>query len=524
VWPQSRIKNRLGDTLAVLRQDNGAWADSAYGGFYYQGVLIGPDGTIGENGCALTCAAMIHNYLRVDSVAVTPDRLNHWLQTHQGYGRYGAVVIDSLVGQGVGDVVRFQLAPDGAPWRVGDHAVVEIQSFIRPAFEIQVDQLFGGSPPYGRATISHAFELVAGSGVRAYKRGDMNQRLASLGRSLGSPNPWAFDSTGEFGPTADKAERSLGDSLPVMLAVRNAGHFVVGDGRTPTWLNSTTPLGSYYIGDPLAGRWWTLGAGYGNTFNAALYAKPQLPQHMPMPQDGLQTSEDAGLRIIAFGPASAVVRDPSGKSISLDLNGSYVSEIPNAIALRGIVSGTPEIPSTQSQPHDVFDIPLAASGAYVVVLTGEGSGDAGLYAESYSPALVTQATDVAEPVSVGQTRAFLVSYDSATRSVSLGDVTAVESLGTSRGPRLVVSPNPAWGDVGIGWTVPNAGHVRLGVYDVLGRKVATLHDGPMTAGTSAATWRGLDEAGRPVAQGVYFVRLASESGTKVARVVLLGGR
>jgi hypothetical protein len=523
VWPQFRINNRLGDTLAVLRQDNSAWADSAYGGYYYQGVLIGTDGTIGENGCGLICAAMIHNYFRVDATVVTPDKLNHWLQTHQGYNRYGAIVIDSLVGQGAGDRVRFHLAPDGAPWRVGDHAVVEIQNFTRPAFEVQIDQLFAGSPPYGRATVSHAFETVAGGNIRAYKRGDMSLRLAGLGRSLGSPNPWAFDSTGKFGPTADKAERCLGDSLPAMLAVSGGGHFVVADGRRPVWVNSTTPLGTYSISDPLAGR-WTLGAGYGNTFNAALYAKPQLPQHMPMPQDGVQAGEDAGLRIIAFGPASATVRDPSGNSIALDPGGSYVSEIPNAIALRGIVSGTPANPSTQSQPHDVFDIPLAASGGYVVMLAGEGSGEAGVYAESYSPALSTQAMDAAGSVSLGQTRTFVISYDALTRGVSLADVTGVEGSGDGWAPRLVTSPNPAWGEVAIGWIIPNGGQAELSVYDVLGRRIATLHDGPIAAGPGGTTWKGLNDAGRPVARGVYFVRLTSQLQTTVARVVLLGGR
>jgi hypothetical protein len=64
-------------------------------------------------------------------------------------------------------------------------------------------------------------------------------------------------------------------------------------------------------------------------------------------------------------------------------------------------------------------------------------------------------------------------------------------------------PNPArTGAVMLGFTLPEAGHVRLAVYDVLGREVVLLADGAFEAGRHAAT---LDGSRLP--SGTYLVRL-----------------
>jgi len=49
--------------------------------------------------------------------------------------------------------------------------------------------------------------------------------------------------------------------------------------------------------------------------------------------------------------------------------------------------------------------------------------------------------------------------------------------------------------------------VRLGVYDVLGKKLRALVDGKMGSGLHRAIWDGRDEGGREVSSGVYVVRL-----------------
>jgi flagellar hook assembly protein FlgD len=63
--------------------------------------------------------------------------------------------------------------------------------------------------------------------------------------------------------------------------------------------------------------------------------------------------------------------------------------------------------------------------------------------------------------------------------------------------------------------------VALTVYDVLGRRVRTLVKAALPAGTHRVAWSGRDEAGRPVAPGVYFLRLEALGEARTGKVVRL---
>ena len=64
------------------------------------------------------------------------------------------------------------------------------------------------------------------------------------------------------------------------------------------------------------------------------------------------------------------------------------------------------------------------------------------------------------------------------------------------------APNPTHGPVRLAFDLPEASDVRLSVYDVLGREVAALVDGPMAVGVHALT---LDPSRLP--PGVYVVHI-----------------
>jgi hypothetical protein len=83
-------------------------------------------------------------------------------------------------------------------------------------------------------------------------------------------------------------------------------------------------------------------------------------------------------------------------------------------------------------------------------------------------------------------------------------------------------PNPSGGPVELSWTLPAATRTRLRVYDVTGRLVTTLVDGPLPAGRHHAVWSGRTRGGRPAAAGVYFARLEAPPFVAVQKVV--GGR
>lgn len=80
--------------------------------------------------------------------------------------------------------------------------------------------------------------------------------------------------------------------------------------------------------------------------------------------------------------------------------------------------------------------------------------------------------------------------------------------------------NPALGSVTIGLRLASAGVARVLVYDVTGRLVAKLWDGPAPAGLVPVTWDGLDLRGRRVGSGVYWVRAEAAGETLSRRLVI----
>ena len=70
-----------------------------------------------------------------------------------------------------------------------------------------------------------------------------------------------------------------------------------------------------------------------------------------------------------------------------------------------------------------------------------------------------------------------------------------------------VYPNPFNPVTTIEYSVALHGRVTLHVYDLAGRRIASLVDGPSEAGEHTVRWNGRTERGDRVASGVYFVRL-----------------
>ena len=75
-------------------------------------------------------------------------------------------------------------------------------------------------------------------------------------------------------------------------------------------------------------------------------------------------------------------------------------------------------------------------------------------------------------------------------------------------------PNPTRSASTVSFSLDEAGPATLAVYDVMGRKVATLVDQPMPAGAHEVRWDGRSASGRAVASGVYLLRL--QAGDRVA--------
>jgi hypothetical protein len=89
------------------------------------------------------------------------------------------------------------------------------------------------------------------------------------------------------------------------------------------------------------------------------------------------------------------------------------------------------------------------------------------------------------------------------------------------GPRLYPNaPNPFSPATRLRFYLPEAGAATVRVYDVAGREVATLVDGPLAEGDHEVVWDGRDGAGRRLAAGMYLARLDAEGVTRAVRMVL----
>lgn len=84
-----------------------------------------------------------------------------------------------------------------------------------------------------------------------------------------------------------------------------------------------------------------------------------------------------------------------------------------------------------------------------------------------------------------------------------------------------VSPNPFNPMMTVSFSLAQSGPTLLQVFDVSGRLVQTLINGPMNAGHHAIQWTGRTASGARAGAGVYFVRLAARGFVDRRTIVLL---
>lgn len=104
--------------------------------------------------------------------------------------------------------------------------------------------------------------------------------------------------------------------------------------------------------------------------------------------------------------------------------------------------------------------------------------------------------------------------DDARTTVAVGGADAVTT------PMLEIGPNPARGPVALRYQLPEDGRVRIAVYDVSGRKVRTIVDRKIRAGSHDFVWDLTSQLGAQVAPGAYYVRYEA-TGIDESRSVLV---
>jgi protocatechuate 3,4-dioxygenase beta subunit len=125
-----------------------------------------------------------------------------------------------------------------------------------------------------------------------------------------------------------------------------------------------------------------------------------------------------------------------------------------------------------------------------------------------------------------------VAIDAATLDVSSVNFQLSDDQATSsnQGPNEGVPadyalaqnyPNPFNPTTTISYSLPEAGKVRLLIYNLRGELVRTLVDGHQSASSYQIVWNGEDRLGQIVPSGIYLYRLQAGNFSQIRRMVLL---
>lgn len=86
---------------------------------------------------------------------------------------------------------------------------------------------------------------------------------------------------------------------------------------------------------------------------------------------------------------------------------------------------------------------------------------------------------------------------------------------------LGVYPSPAAREASISFAVGSIQRLKIEVYDVTGRRTASLADGVYPVGHHTLNWDGRDNYGREVASGVYFFRISGHKLVKIRKFAVV---
>ncbi|MEK7727483.1 MAG: FlgD immunoglobulin-like domain containing protein [candidate division KSB1 bacterium] len=82
-------------------------------------------------------------------------------------------------------------------------------------------------------------------------------------------------------------------------------------------------------------------------------------------------------------------------------------------------------------------------------------------------------------------------------------------------------PNPFTSNTRFDYTLKREAHVRVSIFDLMGREVAVVDDRLLPAGYHRASWNGRDQQGRVLPSGVYFYRLKAGHVELTRKLVLV---
>lgn len=134
--------------------------------------------------------------------------------------------------------------------------------------------------------------------------------------------------------------------------------------------------------------------------------------------------------------------------------------------------------------------------------------------------LVNKTTQITHLISVNDALEFVVTEPTSKYEMYLGSQMQLQEIKEALAPQAFELynnyPNPFNPSTTIRYALPNTISVKLEVYDVIGRRVATLINGVQQAGYHAINWNATN-----LSSGVYFYRIQAGSFVKTQKMSLV---
>lgn len=523
LWNHFRISNPAGDTLRVQKQTNGAWRDSAYGGYRYGNVILGAKSTIGKLGCLLTCAAMVTEYF---GTSCTPLEMNRFLQEHWGYDRVHDATNIVIDGSGaIGDSLTFDWVTPNSTH--GGTFLIEPTSRLRKAPIATIRVLAdNGASGVGRVEALHGHGQPASTGEEGYSYSTVVMPIASdLTKAWHVVGPLP-----RVASTPARVESTLATNHPVILHTRFrpatslAGrHFVVADGRESTFPGSQQQnFGTYHIADPGFMRRRLTEGDYYNAYVEPKLCLPGGRQSEPSIAEGSPLPlVEACLTVSLQGPAHLEIVGPGGEHMAYDAaSDDYLTNVDGADMWRHLVIEDPDDSTLAGMSVDGGFVPEPSEGVYTVTVSNETAGAYTLQVTAPDSSGAGACAFIRGSGGAGGNSSYRVLYQRL-RGVFEWAVADVQHPAISGDLRVSVAPNPVRGVVRISMSLEKARSVRVDAFDVTGRCVGSVMPGELSAGVHELQWVPVDNDGQRLSSGVYFVKVSCGDRVEKKRVVVL---
>jgi hypothetical protein len=212
---------------------------------------------------------------------------------------------------------------------------------------------------------------------------------------------------------------------------------------------------------------------------------------------------------------------PNDYSVTTATDGfGMTSAVVSGTSLDNLAPPPPVLTGYRSGAHSVelsWNVPAPDVAFYVIGRTDLGVLDS---------VTTTTLTDLTAPASAVGYRMNAVdvhgNQSPNSNGLNIPDATGVPDV--AAGPRVLTllpgSPNPFREITTFRLGIPAAARAQVEVYDLAGRRVASRDLGVLAAGWRDVTVAARDGAGRPLASGVYFCRVAAGGESSTHKITI----